>query len=85
MFQHTVKPGSFLWNATFKPYLNRSRIPDIDETQSSSDTLAMNSLLEQFSGPHIPIENAELDNDTIEALNNIVAEMTAMLPFLRDN
>ncbi|XP_075493268.1 E3 ubiquitin-protein ligase makorin-like isoform X1 [Primulina tabacum] len=84
-YKHTVKPGSFLWDATFEPYLNRSRIRDIDEAPLSSDTLAMNGLLEQFSGPNIPIENEELDNDTIEALNNIVAEMTMMLPFLRDN
>ncbi|XP_073309944.1 E3 ubiquitin-protein ligase makorin-like [Primulina huaijiensis] len=41
-YKHTVKPGSFLWDATFEPYLNRSRILDIDEAPSSSDTLAMN-------------------------------------------
>lgn len=41
-------------------------------------------LLEQFYDPHSPIEHVELDNDTYEDLENINAEVMALLAKLQD-
>ncbi|KAI3448908.1 hypothetical protein Pfo_005573 [Paulownia fortunei] len=86
-YKHTIKPGSFLWNATFNPDLYSSRLQDINEVVSSSDSFDMHGLevlLEQFFNPHIPIENEELDNDSDEDLETIMAELMALLPTLQD-
>ncbi|KAK4476387.1 hypothetical protein RD792_015538, partial [Penstemon davidsonii] len=87
-YKHTVKPGSFLWNATLYPDLYSSEFRDIVEVESSSDTSDMNgsqALAEHFYSSHIPIDNEELENFSDEDLNNIMAEVLALFPTLLDD
>lgn len=81
VFQHTVKPGSFLWNATLSPHLDSSRV---QEQSSDIDMHGLEVFLEQFYNPPIPIETEELDNDSDQELENIMAEMMALLSTLQD-
>lgn len=79
VFQHTVKPGSSLWDSTLMPDLYGSRILDVDEAESSSDEENRDVLRELFKHyrPRLPI-GVEADDSSSEDLD----VDDALAPFL---
>lgn len=76
-----------MWNATLDTDLYSSTVQDINVVEPISNIISMHGLkvlLEQFYDPHSPIEHVELDNDTYEDLENINAEVMALLAKLQD-
>lgn len=77
VFQHTVKPGSYQWNATLMPHLYSSSLSDVDEAGYSSGEGNIDELLEifdQFYRPHDPVgveedySSEDLDDETLAFL-----------------
>ncbi|THG00173.1 hypothetical protein TEA_003366 [Camellia sinensis var. sinensis] len=76
VFQHTVKPGSYLWNSTLMTDVYSSSFPDMDAIEFSSHSFdnvgidGIHILFEHLYKSHYPLEVEELECD--EDLENEV-------------
>lgn len=86
VFQHTVKPGSYLWNSTLMTDVYSSSFPDMDAIEFSSHSFdnvgidGIHILFEHLYKSHYPLEVEELECD--EDLENEVVMAEEMAFFL---
>lgn len=82
VFQHTVKPGSYLWNATLMPHLYSSSLSDVDEAGYSSGEGNSDVLLEIFDQVYRPHDPVGIEDYSSEDLDDGALAFLLMLETL---